>query len=312
MTEKKQGVELEVGFEKEKKNPLFRLPGKKFFRPALYVAGLVLLTVVLFLVIRSPRPESKARVLVSIDGEVITTADFMRQFEDLPDYYRAYVKENRSQFLRDMVDRELIYRQARRSPLARSEKLRARVRDYEKDLLVNEFVRREITGKMEFSEADLRFYYEQNPDDFVSPEGVNVSVILVPDESRARNILGRISDGDDFHELAREYSAHPSRLQGGDLGLLRRGDIAPEIEEIVFELEPGESAGPIESNAGYYLVKVTSFFPERRMSFEEAIPEIRRRYSGVREEEHFRDYVRQLRSKSRIEVNHEILEKMSF
>ena len=90
-----------------------------------------------------------------------------------------------------------------------------------------------------------------------SMEQVHASHILVPDPVTAEYLRQRISFGDDFATLAGEYSTDTSTgLSGGDLGWFPRGTLTmPEVEEIAFNLEPGEVSEIIESTLGFHIVK---------------------------------------------------------
>ncbi len=55
-------------------------------------------------------------------------------------------------------------------------------------------------------------------------------------------IRSRILDGEDFSDLAKEYSEDPgSASQGGELGWLGKGVLAPEFEKVMIEIDLGKS-----------------------------------------------------------------------
>ncbi|MBU0570591.1 MAG: peptidyl-prolyl cis-trans isomerase [Candidatus Omnitrophica bacterium] len=81
--------------------------------------------------------------------------------------------------------------------------------------------------------------------------------ILVPSEETCEKLKTRIEAGEDFAEIAREYSRCPSGKQGGDLGEFSRGQMVPEFDEVVFSAEIGEVQGPVKTDFGYHLIEVT-------------------------------------------------------
>ncbi|MFA5500796.1 MAG: peptidylprolyl isomerase, partial [Candidatus Omnitrophota bacterium] len=88
---------------------------------------------------------------------------------------------------------------------------------------------------------------------------------------RAREIIKRIKEGCDFGGLAKEYSEGPSVEDGGIMGYVKRGDLMPQIEEIVFNLKDGESTEIIQSTLGYHIFKVE----QRKLRRIKELPEVR-------------------------------------
>ena len=93
--------------------------------------------------------------------------------------------------------------------------------------------------------------------------------LLVATEEEAQELRDHISTGDDFSEQAVLYSLDLStRPAGGDLGWFTRGTLTiPEIEEIVFSLQPGDMSEVISSELGYHLVQLIEL-QERPLSFQ--------------------------------------------
>jgi peptidyl-prolyl cis-trans isomerase D len=74
-----------------------------------------------------------------------------------------------------------------------------------------------------------------------------------------------------FAELAKQYSEDPgSASQGGDLGSNPRGTMVKSFDDAVFAMKPGEIAGPVQSDFGYHVIKLTSITPAHTLSLEEA------------------------------------------
>lgn len=86
---------------------------------------------------------------------------------------------------------------------------------------------------------------------------VNASHILVEDKETAEFLLEKVKAGEDFAELAAEYSKDPgSATNGGSLGYFQRGVMPPEFEEAAFALGLGEVSGVVESQLGLHIIKI--------------------------------------------------------
>ncbi|MFC2050804.1 peptidylprolyl isomerase [Chloroflexota bacterium] len=102
-------------------------------------------------------------------------------------------------------------------------------------------------------------------------EQVQVQAMFVESEEVAEKVIGMLEAGDDFADLAKEYSREATtRVKGGDLGWLPKdfayvflGDLGESsIKDIPFELEAGELSEPsydglVTKGLGYWLVEVT-------------------------------------------------------
>lgn len=70
-------------------------------------------------------------------------------------------------------------------------------------------------------------------------------------------VQAEIANGADFAELAEEHSDCPSGASGGELGEFSRGDMVPEFDKVVFNLEPGEDSDVVETAFGFHLIRRT-------------------------------------------------------
>ena len=96
------------------------------------------------------------------------------------------------------------------------------------------------------------------------------NILIVPDGDRPSDaaweaariradvIRQQIVAGADFAEMARQHSRDASAKDGGDLGTLKRGELAVDIENEILRLAPGEISQPYRSSLGYHLFKLES------------------------------------------------------
>ena len=86
---------------------------------------------------------------------------------------------------------------------------------------------------------------------------VRASHILVPSEAQARKLLEQINSGAPFADLAKKHSSCPSGKKGGDLGFFTKGKMVREFDQAAFSTDEGKVAGPVKTQFGYHLIKVT-------------------------------------------------------
>jgi peptidyl-prolyl cis-trans isomerase SurA len=81
------------------------------------------------------------------------------------------------------------------------------------------------------------------------------------DDDKAReslqDIKKRIEQGEDFADLANEYSEDPgSKIKGGDLGWANPGTFVPAFERVMASLADGERSDPFKSQFGWHIMQV--------------------------------------------------------
>ena len=139
--------------------------------------------------------------------------------------------------------------------------VKRRVRD---SVRIGKVVRRKVTLRVSVTEEEIDRYLAQNRDKLETGLTYHARHILVTPAGsseaawesariRAELIRALLVDGSDFGELARTHSMDASARDGGDLGTLKRGELAPEIEAQILKLEAGEIAKPYRSQLGYHL-----------------------------------------------------------
>jgi peptidyl-prolyl cis-trans isomerase D len=140
----------------------------------------------------------------------------------------------------------------------------------------------DYTDKVSVSEDDIQDYYESNPDKFESPKTVEARHILIkldPDANaeevekarqRIETIFDMANEGQDFAELAKQYSEGPTKDRGGNLGAFRREAMVKPFADRAFSMEPGEISEPVRTRFGWHIIKVEKVNPEKTTSLSEA------------------------------------------
>lgn len=164
-------------------------------------------------------------------------------------------------------------------------------------------------------EAEIRRYYTDHPDKFTSPEQLRVAVILLrvaPSSTPAvweqameegRRIRRQLEAGADFAELARLHSADDSAEQGGDMGYLHRGMLAPPVQEALDGMRPGEITPPLRLLQGIAIFRLVDRKPPVRNPYEKVKARARELYLREARERRIAALESQLWEKTAIRIN---------
>jgi peptidyl-prolyl cis-trans isomerase SurA len=145
--------------------------------------------------------------------------------------------------------------------------LRKKYRDQIQDqMLIDRLVASKLQ-KVSVSAKEVRDFYQEYQDSIPDqPEAVKLSHIMLEIKaspqtldslkSKAERVHALAQEGQDFAELARQYSDDPSAEKGGDLGFFGRGDMIPQFEQTAFSLAPGQISDVIQTEFGYHIIKV--------------------------------------------------------
>ncbi|MDF2890474.1 MAG: peptidylprolyl isomerase [Clostridia bacterium] len=122
-----------------------------------------------------------------------------------------------------------------------------------KDILVSK-LQEKLTTEVSVTDDEVAAYYGANQDQFIS---IKASHILMEDEEEAKKMLERVKKGENFNELALEFSEDPTAVDNkGDLGYFRKGQMVEPFETAAFALKAGEISELVKTDYGYHIIKL--------------------------------------------------------
>ena len=125
------------------------------------------------------------------------------------------------------------------------------------------------------SDADYQRAYQQNQEQFKTPEQVDVRHILVKTMEQALDIKKQLENGADFAALAKKYSEDPgSKDNGGLYKNVERGKMVPEFDKAAFSLPVGKISDPVQTSFGFHILKVDAHRQPRTRPLEEVKNEL--------------------------------------
>lgn len=146
--------------------------------------------------------------------------------------------------------------------------IREEIKEQVEEQLIIQSMQAFITEGVEITPAEIKRFYNNIPKDsipFFSTEVEVGHIVSIPEVGEAKkeeakrkllDLKKRIENGEDFGNIAKEYSQGPSGRFGGDLGFVSRGAMVPEYEAGALVLKPGEISDPVESEFGFHIIQL--------------------------------------------------------
>jgi peptidyl-prolyl cis-trans isomerase SurA len=188
-------------------------------------------------------------------------------------------------------------------------------------ILGSKLINYEVRSKVIIPEEKIIDYYDQHYTEQLGVGGyyiLQIGVTLDKDgmpadpaeakkaaRKKAERILSLAMSGQDFKQLARQYSDLPSAVDGGDIGAFRKDEMAEYMRDAVTSLKPGEISPVVESPNGYMLFKLLSSQEGKiitKVSYESVKEEIRSTLYQQEMEKRYDSWLKEIRSQAYIKI----------
>ncbi len=134
--------------------------------------------------------------------------------------------------------------------------------NFQREQAIDDYIKDNITEK------ELKKYYDEEVAGDISAKHILIKVKSATDsegledeeaKKKAKEIIKKLDDGEDFEKLAKENSNDPgSASNGGDLGYFNKGDMVKEFEEAAYDLRINEyTKEPVKTSYGYHIILKT-------------------------------------------------------
>jgi peptidyl-prolyl cis-trans isomerase C len=271
------------------------------------------------------------QVVAKVDDNVITVGDVQERINKQAPFIRSRYTtiEKKKEFLDNLIRFEVMAAEAQK-------------RGYDKDpevirvmkqQMISKFLQKDFESKLKIEDvpdAEVEKYYSAHPEEFNRKDEVRVSQILVKDKAKADKVAAEVralpkaaatsaaaapaDQQKPFRDLVTKYSEdEDSKQRAGDLTFFDKDTMVypKPLVEAAFKLtEVGEVAGPIKSDKGYHIIKLT----QKKPGFTRPLPEVKRQI----QQRLFRDlrtksmesFIAELRKKSKIDIHEDMLAKV--
>ena len=279
-------------------------------------------------------PAAGAKIVAEIGPEKITEADLDAMIEDnianqlepmaafmsaeqLNEQKKRMLEQFKTpqakqQYLQSWLAEEVLYRQALQEELTDKPEARKLIDQLTRSALSRLVMNNELASKINITETDIQTYYTANKDEFVDPSRATISHILLDDEDKAKDLLGRIGGGEDFAELAKEFSKDAdTKDKGGRIETeVQEGSHVPgigteaELNKKIFAIEsPQVLDEPFKTEKGWEIVKVETLIPQRQKQLDEVRQQVMSMLTNQKSQDVQRDLIEQLMDKHNVIVH---------
>jgi parvulin-like peptidyl-prolyl isomerase len=215
-------------------------------------------------------------VIARVEDKEITVTDFEKAVDLLDTKYLPETDdlEGKKEMLDNLINKEVMALKARDAGYEREEwfqNLWARFRNpFLISAMMDQLVRKSIT----VTEEEIDYYYDKMHNEYT------LSQLVVLSKDLAWELRDRILAGEDFAELAKQYSIDASARNGGFVGSDTVGRILWWVEEALFDMNEGDISTPLNTTSGYALIKVHRI---RRIVPDEGRDYAEKRVRGIKE-----------------------------
>jgi peptidyl-prolyl cis-trans isomerase C len=243
-------------------------------------------------------------VVATVDGSDVTWSEVGAALAIAP------TLNKRVEILQRVIDDRLMVKKAKEVGLDNDPIYLARANQFKKVHLVTLY-RNQLVDDFAPSKEEVRAYFEANKERISSPEERKIQMVVLKSRDEAEKIKRQIDSGEiTIFQAARDHSIDPNAKKTlGEMGWVSKGTGFPELDKLTFSLPPGTLGGPVESPAGWHLVKVLEVSPAQNTDVNDAATFKATRRLLIKQR--LDDYTTELRKHSfKVEVYQDVINRI--
>jgi len=256
----------------------------------------------------TPAPTEQV-IIAEVNGEPVYLAELKEIWDTMPENYRSQFPGGFKDLLEQWIRQVLLVQEAKKLGLADDPNVQKKIENVTQQIMIQELVTREIINKTTVSDQDIEKEYSSNPTLYTEAEQVKARHIMVNTQEDADAIQKELKEGKPFEQVAKEKSQSPDAQTGGEMGMIRKGDLDPEMEKVLFDLAPGNVSESIKTDYGIHIFLVEEHLQPRLKDLAEVKEEIRSKLLPKAQQEAFEKMIEDLKNKSEIAIFEENLPK---
>lgn len=241
------------------------------------------------------------KVLLKIEGFEVTQDDVNEFLTKMgQDGFQFNNEEGKKQIANELMNQHLIYLDAKENGLEEDPDFQKEL-EIAKEQILRQFSMRKVLESVKVSDEDVKNYFDSHKDQFRKMYQYRASHILVEDEEKAKLVQERLNKGEAFEDLAKELSTCPSSQNGGDLGSFTSGQMVPEFDQALEQMEAGNLSDLVKTQFGYHIIKLVDKKVARDNDFESNKSQIEAIVLGQKQQDEYLEKTTELQEKYKVE-----------
>lgn len=181
-----------------------------------------------------------------------------KQLETIKYYYETYYKSQYKSFQEYLTQNGVESEDELKENIRLTYKRNKAVKDYVKSIITDKEIEKyydeEIFGDISASHILIKPEYDDNASDEEKKEAEKKAL------KEAKEVIAKLKKGEDFAELAKEYSDDSSNSKsGGKLADFNHGQMVEAFEDAAKELKVGSyTTTPVKTEFGYHIILKTA------------------------------------------------------
>jgi peptidyl-prolyl cis-trans isomerase C len=237
-------------------------------------------------------------VVATVNGKKITKQDLDAYLQYRQKTSKQKI-DNSDALVHEMVNRELLYTEAKKQKLDKNKELNYILEQQKRDIYIQALIANSDVAKP-VSDDEIKKIYDEN----IKPKKIrefNVKHILVKTEGEAKTVIAELDGGAVFEDVAKSKSIEQSGKQGGAIGWVNSAQLQqmPAMAQALSEMKKGSySKAPVKTTYGWHVLKLEDSRNMQPPPFEKVKPQIA---SAIRQQR-LKEYVSSIRDKAKIDI----------
>jgi len=246
-----------------------------------------------------------SEVVARVNGQPITEAA-IKNLEIETAMYNRRLQVPRERLVEELIDRELLYQEAVEQGYDKAPAVADQIKVASRAIVSKAYMRT-LVGKTSVSRKEVQAEYERRKKN-TDLRQFRISHILATTEEQAIQLIGQLDKGENFQELARQFSKDSTSVKGGVLGWRGSNQMAPEMTIAVKQLKQNEyTKKPVKTSYGWHIVLLDEIRQQEAPNFDKQKDSL----SSILKRKKLKQYIEAMKSKNTIEILEQAKKKVA-